>query len=77
MDFVILDRYDNYIDAHIVLARLKDAGIECWLKDEHTSALIVDPILTNAMGGIKLMVAEDQVEAATAVLNEPQQQGGE
>lgn len=73
MAFVIFERYTNYIDAHIVLARLKDAGIQCWLKDEHTSSLIVDPILTNVLGGIKIMVAEDQLEAAAALLNEPLQ----
>jgi hypothetical protein len=73
MGFVILQLFDNYIDAHIVKGRLEDAGIHCWLKDENLSALIVDPILTNAVsGGIKLMVPEEELERATAILNEPQ-----
>ena len=29
-------------------------GIRCWLKDENT--VTIDPILTNAIGGIKVMV---------------------
>ncbi len=33
----------------------EEEGINCWLKDENT--VTIDPILTNAIGGIKLMVA--------------------
>ena len=73
MDFVILRTFDNYIDAHIVMGRLESQNIICWLKDEYLSALIVDPVLTNAIAGIKLMVAENQVERAMEILNEPPQ----
>ncbi|MFN2458855.1 MAG: DUF2007 domain-containing protein [Chitinophagaceae bacterium] len=71
MEFVLLRNFDNYIDAHIVKGRLEAEGIHCWLKDEHLSALIVDPVLTNAIAGIKLMVAQDHIERAIEVLNEP------
>jgi hypothetical protein len=74
MDFIVLQRFDNYVDAHIVKGRLEDRGIQCWLKDENLSALIVDPVLTNAVsGGIKLMVPENELERAAAILNEPQE----
>ena len=69
----MLQSFDNYIDAHIVKGRLEAEDIPCWLKDEHTSALIVDPVLTNAIGGIKLMVPKDQVQKATEILNRPPQ----
>lgn len=72
MEFVLLQRFDNYIDAHIVKGRLEDQGVHCWLKDENLSALIVDPVLTNAVsGGIKLMVRKDELEKAIAILNQP------
>jgi hypothetical protein len=72
MSFVVLQRFENYIDAHIVKGRLEDQGIHCWLKDENLSALIVDPILTNAVsGGIKLMVPEDELQKAIDILNQP------
>ena len=72
MDFVILERFDNYIDAHIVKGRLEDQGIHCWLKDENLSALIVDPVLTNAVsGGIKLMVPKEELQQAIEILNQP------
>lgn len=73
MNFAILEVFSNYIDAHIVKGRLESAGIECWLKDEFVSALIVDPVLTNALGGIKLMVAENQLEQAMQILRAPPQ----
>ncbi len=73
MDFEQLRVFDNYIDAHIVKGRLEAEGIICWLKDEHLSALIVDPVLTSAIAGIKLMVAKEHVERAIQILNEPLQ----
>ena len=74
MGFIILQSFDNYIDAHIVKGRLEDQGIHCWLKDENLSSLIVDPILTNAVsGGIKLMVPEEELQTAIEILNQPSQ----
>ncbi len=73
MDFELLRVFDYYIDAHIVKGRLEAEGIICWLKDEHLSALIVDPVLTSAIAGIKLMVAKEHVERAIQKLNEPLQ----
>jgi predicted RNA-binding Zn-ribbon protein involved in translation (DUF1610 family) len=72
MNFVVLAAYDNYVPAHIAMGRLKEEGIECWLKDENT--VTIDPILSNAVGGIKLMVAEDKAEAARNLLNRLQQE---
>ncbi len=66
MQFVILKSFANYIDAHIVLGRMKDEGIECWLKNENTSTVM--PIWNNALGGIQLMVDKEQEEEAIAIL---------
>ncbi|MBA2329641.1 MAG: DUF2007 domain-containing protein [Flavisolibacter sp.] len=66
MNFISIQSYSNYIDAHIVMGQLEEQGIVCWLKDEYT--LTIDPILTNALGGIKLMVAENQVQRALDLL---------
>jgi predicted RNA-binding Zn-ribbon protein involved in translation (DUF1610 family) len=66
MNFVVVWSYDNYIPAHIAKGRLKEDGIECWLKDENT--VTIDPILSNAIGGIKLMVDLSQSEKAAAIL---------
>jgi predicted RNA-binding Zn-ribbon protein involved in translation (DUF1610 family) len=66
MDFVTISTYDNYVSAHIAMGRLEEDGIKCWLKDENT--VTIDPILANAVGGIKLMVANSQAERASSIL---------
>lgn len=67
MEFVILETFQNYIEANLVLGRMEEAGIHCWLKDENTAT--INPVLTNVIGGIKLMVAEEDLEKATEILN--------
>ena len=68
MNYIFLQSYDNYVSAHIAMGRLEEDGINCWLKDENT--VTIDPILGNAIGGIKLMVAESQAQRATEILKE-------
>ncbi len=66
MQTVILKTFDNYFSANIILTRLQDAGINCYLKDEYT--VTIDPILSNAIGGIKLAVAIEDAVAARKML---------
>jgi hypothetical protein len=70
MEFVILQTFDNYISAHIALGRLKEEYINCHLQDEYS--VTIDPFLSNAIGGIKLMVVEIQAERAMSILNSSQ-----
>ena len=67
MNFIPLRSFDNYVDAHIIMGRLNEEGINCWLKDENIATITA--FLSNAMGGIKLMVAESQIERATEILH--------
>lgn len=66
MSFITVQSFNNYIDAHIILGRLKDAGIECWLRNEATTTII--PIWTNATGGIQLMVKKEHFQRAGRLL---------
>jgi len=68
MNFIKLRTFDNYFLANITLTKLQDAGITCYLKDEHT--VTMDPILSNAIGGIKLVVKEEDVEDAKTLLQQ-------
>lgn len=68
MRFVQIRSFDNYIPAHIMLQRLEGEGIRAYLKDEHT--VTIDPILTNAIGGIKLMVFHGQLDRALELVEE-------
>ena len=66
--FIEIRAYDNYLYAHIVLGKLQAAGINCHLKDELT--ITIDPLLSPALGGIKIMVAAAQVDRALELLRE-------
>jgi Putative prokaryotic signal transducing protein len=66
MNIVTIRSFNDYFSAHIMLTKMQDAGVECYLKDEHTVTL--DPLLTNAIGGIKLVVKEADFATATALL---------
>ena len=68
METVVLRTFDNYFSANIILTRMRAAGINCYLKDEHT--VTIDPLLTAAIGGIKLAVDITQILAAKELLKE-------
>jgi ribosomal protein S27AE len=68
MNFIKLRTFDNYFLANITLTKLQDAGITCFLKDE--LPVTMGPILSGAIGGIKLVVKEDNVEDAKMLLQQ-------
>jgi len=66
--FVEVRSYDNYIDAHLMLGRLRAEYINCHLLNENS--VTIDPFLSNAIGGIKLMVAEPQLARALELIKQ-------
>lgn len=56
------------MDAHLLMSRLESEEIECWLQDENT--VTINPIWTNAVGGIKLMVKKDDYTRALEIFKE-------
>ena len=52
----------------IIRGRLESEGIETFAQDELT--IQIDPLYSNALGGIKLMVYEEDAERATEILAE-------
>ena len=72
MNFVELRSFDNYIEANIVLNMLQHANISCHLKDEYT--VTIDPLLSPALGGMKLMVHTSQVERAWDMMETAEEQ---
>jgi len=65
---VILQTFDNFFNANIQLTRLRAAGVECYLKDEYI--VTIDPFLSNAVGGIKLMVRKGEEQRVRKLLRE-------
>ena len=72
MKFVPLRTFDNYIEANIVMNMLIASGINAHLKDEFT--ITIDPLLSPALGGMKLMVHYTQIERAWELLEDADQQ---
>ena len=68
MELVTLQAFDNFFSANIQLTRLRAAGIECYLKDEYT--VTIDPLLSNAIGGIKLLVRKSEEYSIRNLLRE-------
>jgi hypothetical protein len=62
----IIRTYENYIQAHMALGQLDEHGIKGYLQDEFS--VTIDPLLTNAIGGIKLIVAEQDTAEAITIL---------
>lgn len=68
MQTVVLKTFDNYFSANILLTRMQDAGMPCYLFDENT--VTVNPVLGAAIGGIKLVVQKEHESAAREILQE-------
>jgi hypothetical protein len=66
MDFVPVSSFNDYIEANIILGRLQNEGINCWLKDENSATIA--PFFSNSIGGIKLMVPESQATRALELI---------
>lgn len=64
--FIIVRTFDNYLLANMLMGRLEAENIRCHLKDENT--ILADPLLSNAIGGIKLMVHSSQLERAMEII---------
>lgn len=68
METVTIQSFDNYFSANIILSKLQQAGIQCFLLDEATATIY--PVLLNAIGGIKLVVDVQDAEQASLLLRE-------
>ena len=67
MNFLQLRSYDSYITAHLHLQQLEAEGIRAYLQDENT--VTINPALSAAIGGIKLMVYDSQFSRAVEIIN--------
>jgi phage FluMu protein Com len=68
MNFKVIATYDNFLVANMTLGLLQENNINCHLKDENI--VTVDPLLNPAVGGIKLMVDENDYNAALGLIKD-------
>ncbi len=65
--FITIARYQYSSEAQIIKGRLEAEGIEVFLRDNIT--IDTDPLVSNAIGGVKLKVLSKDEKAARAILN--------
>ena len=67
-EFVVIHTFAGFTEAHLARVRLDAEGIESRLADEHLAT--VNPLLTGALGGVKLLVRAGELEDARGVIDE-------
>ncbi len=65
-DYITIANFTYASEAQILKGKLQSEGIQVYLSDEHI--INIDPLFSNAIGGIKLNVLTVQKEKALAVL---------
>ena len=68
MIFKTLKTFDNLIEAYLLKSKLENEGIFCFLKDEYQISL--NPLYSQALGGIKLQVRQDDWNDALIILKD-------
>ena len=68
MTYKQIASYDNFLLANMTLGLLQENNINCYLKDENI--ITVDPLLSPAIGGIKLLVDENDFADAKELINQ-------
>lgn len=67
-NYVILAVFEYSTEAHVTKSRLDSEGFKTMLMDEKT--IDSDPLISNAIGGVKLLVHKDDFEKALEIYNE-------
>ena len=68
MNYYSIQTFDYAHEAHLVKSKLESEGIPCFIFDEQINA--IDPMLAFATGGIKLKVAETDLQRANDLIHE-------
>lgn len=65
--FTLLSRYQYTSEALIYKGKLESEGIQVFIRDNNT--IDSDPLVSNAIGGVKLFVYTDDFEKANMILS--------
>lgn len=66
-DWTVVRSCNSMVEAELLKSVLESAGIDAQIPDEH--ALGINPGLTNALGGVRLLVHDDEFARADEVLS--------
>lgn len=65
-NFVLFRTYQYPHEAYIIMSRLEEEGIQVELSDENT--VWSSPFYSQAIGGVRMLVREQDIAAATELL---------
>jgi hypothetical protein len=68
MALITLRTFEYPLEITLLKSMLEDVGIPVFVKDEFT--ILMNPLFSNAVGGIKLQVLEEDLEKASEVLKD-------
>ncbi len=63
---VTIATFPKVEEAHLLRMRLEDAGVPAYIRDENT--IQMDWLYCNALGGVRVDVCDEDLDAAKAVL---------
>lgn len=66
---VVIKTFSSVLDARVAQSQLQAAGIPAYLPDENLAS--IDPLLLDAIGGVRLQVRERDQEEALSLLEQP------
>ena len=66
--FTLIGRFQYSAEALIYKGKLESEGIEVYMRDNNT--IDSNPLYSNAIGGVKLFVRNDQQEKANTILSQ-------
>ena len=67
MSFSTIATFENPIDAHLLRVELENAGFTVYIADENLIG--VQPLFSNAIGGVKVQVPTEQKDDAILLIN--------
>jgi len=70
----VIASYTKMEDAHLAVSKLGGSGVQAWLRDEATANLYW--LYSNAIGGVKVEVADEDIERAREILDLPKESSG-
>ncbi|MCG1034918.1 DUF2007 domain-containing protein [Polaribacter sargassicola] len=66
-NYTLLAVFDYSTEAHVTKSKLDSEGCKTMLMDEKT--IDTDPLISNAIGGVKLLVHKNDFEKAVVIYN--------
>lgn len=68
MELITLKTFETPIEAHILRSKLESENIDAFVFDEHSIG--INQFLSNAIGGVKVKIKEEDTARAMKVLDE-------